>query len=241
MDARDAAAATAAAVGAVGSHFMLDGATYQRGAELGFAGLDFYVCGRGGVLGDVDADVVAAAFGFLQPAHVRTLWDQGRAVMAPREAAQAWAGCCAAWAEAKVPDDLDADRLAQLLDPVVAAARPTCAAVFSGWRALEVPPAPKSHVVHQMNALRELRHGLHVAAVVAAGLSPLEALSHNAPHMAPLFGWTELADTTHVGPRWEAAEEATTAAIAHAYDALEPAERDELVALVDQLHHGVEG
>ena len=64
---------------AVGSHFMLDGNTYKRGAELGFQGLDFYATGRGGVLGDVDADVVAAAFAFFEPGQVRTQWDAGRA------------------------------------------------------------------------------------------------------------------------------------------------------------------
>ena len=243
MDAQAAAAATAPAVSNVGSHFMLDGGTYARGAELGFQGIDFYVCGRGGVLGDVDADVVAAAFGFFEPTQVRTLWDQGRAVMAPREAAERFAECCAAWAETHVPDDLDADlgRLAALLDAVVAGARPSGAPVFSGWRALPVPAAPKAHVVHQMNALRELRHGLHLAAVLAAGLAPVEALSHNSPHMAPLFGWPELADTTAVGPRWEAAEAATTVAIAHAYEALDDAERDELVQLVGALHQAVKG
>ena len=241
MDAPAAAAATASAVSNVGSHFMLHGGTYAKGAELGFSGLDFYVTGRGGVLGDVDADVVSAAFGFFEPGQVRTLWDQGRAVMAPAEAGAAWADCCAAWAEAHVPDDLDGARLGALLDPVVAAARPACAAIFSGWRALSVPASPKAHVVHQMNALRELRHGLHLAAVVAAGLSPLEALSHNAPQMAPLFGWPELADTEHVGPRWETAETATTAAVAHAYEALDDAARDELVELVDQLHQAVKG
>ena len=77
MDARAAATATAGPVSAVGSHFMLDGNTYKRGAELGFQGLDFYAAGRGGVLGDVDADVVAAAFAFFEPGHVRTQWEQG--------------------------------------------------------------------------------------------------------------------------------------------------------------------
>ncbi|MGH9273555.1 MAG: helix-turn-helix domain-containing protein, partial [Acidimicrobiales bacterium] len=94
MDALAAATATAAAVSTVGSHFMLDGNTYKRGAELGFAGLDFYVTGRGGVLGDVDADVVTAAFTFFEPGHVRTQWDSGRAVMSPAEAAAAFAQCC---------------------------------------------------------------------------------------------------------------------------------------------------
>lgn len=241
MDAAAAAEATATAVSTVGSHFMLDAATYGRGAELGFQGIDFYVTGRGGVLGDVDADVVSATFGFFEPGQVRTLWDQGRAVLPPAEAAVAFAGCCADWAEAHVPDDLPCDRLAPLLDAVVATARPACAPVFSGWRALPVPASPKAHVVHQMNALRELRHGLHLAAVVAAGLTPLEALSHRTPQMAPLFGWAELADTTDVGPRWEAAEAATTAAMAHAYEGLDDAGRAELAELVGRLHDATKG
>jgi hypothetical protein len=44
--------------------FMSDGETYKRGAELGFAGIDFYFAGRGGVLGDVSNDVVASSFVF---------------------------------------------------------------------------------------------------------------------------------------------------------------------------------
>ena len=80
MDALAAATATAAPVSTVGSHFMLDGNTYKRGAELGFQGLDFYVAGRGGVLGDVDADVVSAAFTFFEPDSVRALWLQGTTV-----------------------------------------------------------------------------------------------------------------------------------------------------------------
>jgi len=45
MDALAAAVGSAAAVSQVGSHFMLDGNTYKRGAGLGFQGLDFYVTG----------------------------------------------------------------------------------------------------------------------------------------------------------------------------------------------------
>src|SRR5215207_10649009 len=103
MDALAAATRTAAAVSTVGSHFMLDGKTYQRGAELGFQGLDFYVAGRGGVLGDVDADVVSAAFTFFEPGAIRTLWEQGRDVLPAQQAGVEFAACCASWAEAHVP------------------------------------------------------------------------------------------------------------------------------------------
>lgn len=242
MDAQSAAEATAKAVSSVGSHFMLDGNTYKRGAELGFAGLDFYATGRGGVLGDVDADVVAAAFAFFEPGQVRMQWEQGTKVMTPREAADAWATCCSDWAEAHVPDELDSARLGELLDTVVATARPACAAVFSGWRALPVPTAPKARAVHQMNALRELRHGLHSAAVIAAGVTPHEALSVNSPGMAPIFGWAGLADgAEEARPRLQAAEAATNTALAHAFAGLSDGERDELVELMDALHTATSG
>ncbi len=241
MDALAAATATAAAVSTVGSHFMLDGQTYKHAAELGFAGLDFYVTGRGGVLGEVDADVVSAAFTFFEPDNVRTLWEQGRAVMAPDEAAEAFAGCCAAWAEERVPDDLDAARLAELAGRVVAGARPAAAPVFAGWRALAVPTSPKAAAVHQMNALRELRNGLHGAAILSAGLSPLEALSVRSPHMVALFGWAEAAPTDGLSDRWDEAERNTNRAMAHAFEALDDAERDELAALADALHDATKG
>jgi hypothetical protein len=241
MDALEAADTTAAAVSTVGSHFMLDGNTYKRAAELGFAGLDFYVTGRGGVLGDVDADVVTAAFTFFEPQHVRTQWEAGRAVMSPADAAAAFAACCATWAEEHVPDDLDAARLGELAGQVAATARPACAPVFAGWRALPVPASPKSAAVHHMNSLRELRLGLHAAAVVTEGLAPLQALSVKTPLMAPLFGWPETVDIEGLQPRWDHAEERTTAAMAHAYESLSDAERDELSDLAVALHQATKG
>jgi len=241
MDALAAAAGTADAVSQVGSHFMLDGDTYKRGAELGFEGLDFYVTGRGGVLGDVDADVVSAAFAFFEPGSVRTLWEQGRAVMPAAQAATEFAACCHRWAETHVPDDLDASRLADLAGRVVATARPACAPVFAGWRALPVPEAPKARAVHHMNVLRELRLGLHSAAVLAAGLSPLQALSVRSPAMAPLFGWPELADVTGLQAVWDDAEANTNRAIAHAYEGLDDGERTELVELTGALRKAIAG
>lgn len=241
MDAFAAAAATAAAVSTIGSHFMLDGKTYQRGAELGFSGLDFYVTGRGGVLGDVDADVVSAAFTFFEPDGVRTLWEQGRSVMPATQAATEFATCCEAWADEHVPDEVDAGRLAELAAKVVATARPACAPVFAGWRAVEVTGSPKAAAVRHLNALRELRNGLHGAAVVSAGLAPLEALSLRSPHMVPLFGWAAAAETDGLQPRWDAAEEGTTRAMAHAYEGLEDDERNELVELTNALHDATKG
>ena len=47
-------------IGDLPSNFMLDPSTYEYGSSLGFDGLDFYVRGRGGVLGEVPAAVICA-------------------------------------------------------------------------------------------------------------------------------------------------------------------------------------
>lgn len=242
MDALDATRASAPAVSTVGSHFMLSGDTYKRGAALGFAGLDFYVTGRGGVLGPVDAGVVAAAFAFLDPGQVRTQWELGCAVMPPDRAAVEFAACAATWAEAHVPADLDAARLAALADKLAAGARPACAPVFAAWRTLDVPGSPAAAVVHHLNGLRELRQGLHAACVVASGLSPLEAVSVRQPEMLGLFGYAEGVEVTDdLRARWQQAEDATDRAIAHAYEALSEAERAEFVELAGALHQATAG
>jgi hypothetical protein len=242
MEPVEVAARTAAAVSTVASHFMLDHSTYGRGAELGFGGMDFYFLGRGGVLGDVDPDVVAAAFCFFEPGLVRTMWDQGRQVMAPSEAAARFAECAHAWGAENVPDSLHAARLADLAGRVARHARPACAPVFAGFRALPVPEDPKAAAVHQMNALRELRNGLHAAAVITYGLSPQQAVAVRNPHMAPLFGWGEPSgDLDDLREAWQRAEDATDAAMAHSFEVLDHGERTDLVALATALHDATAG
>jgi hypothetical protein len=235
MDALTAAATSATAVSTIGSHFMLDPATFAAGTEAGFSGFDFYFAGRGGALGDVSGDVVAAAFTFFEPGMVRTQWDLGRQVMAPADSAKAFTGCLETWAAAKVSDDVDVARLAELAAKVAAGTNPAAAPMFAGWRAVEAPADPKAAAVFQMNVLRELRNGLHGAAVMASGLTPAQAVAHRSPHMAPLFGWGEV-DMTGVPEVWDGAEAATDVAMAHAFETLDDAERAEFTELANQLH-----
>lgn len=242
VDALAAAEATAPAVSKLGSHFMLAGRTYKRGAELGFAGLDFYFVGRGGVLGSVDADVVTAAFAFFEPAHVREHWEAGLAVAPAHQAAASFAECAHSWAEHKLADDFDAARLAELAARVAHQARVAGAPVFAGWRRLPVPESPKAAAVHHMNGLRELRQALHAACVLSVGLAPLEALSLDQPAMAEaVFGWSQLADTEGVRARWETAEAATNLAMAHAYQGLNDNERAEFAALCADVYAATSG
>jgi hypothetical protein len=242
MEPQDAARRTAGAIVGMGGAFMQDGATYARGAELGYAGLDFYVCGRGGLLGDTHADVVAAAFLFWNPEQVASAWAQGRDVQPPGEAAAEWVRLCAAYGEVHVPDLEGLERHNELLGRVVAHASPSGAPLFAGWRAQDAPgpDRPRARAQYLLNAVRELRGGLHGGAVLATGLTGREACAHRAPEMAPVFGWDDasLPEPDAVAERWRGAEEATNVAFGVALGVLDEGELDELVGLVNAVHDG---
>lgn len=242
MTPEETAAATATGTSQIASHFMMDAATYQRGAELGFEGIDFYAAGRAGVLGDVDADIVTAAFFWFEPGMVRERWESAGKVMPPAQAAREWALAAHAWGEAHLPDDLDTARLAELAGKVVDTASPAGAAIFAGWRLLPRPSSPKALASHHLNALRELRGALHGGAALAAGLRPVEALLLRSPHMAAFFGWSEpFPDVDGRRPTWEQAEAGTNRAMAHALAALTEGERAELTELVAAAHTATTG
>jgi hypothetical protein len=233
MDPEEAARQTGPAIVSLPAGFMLDGATYVRGGELGFDGIDFYVAGRGGALGDVDGSVVAAAFVFFHPPTIVERWDRGRAVMPPVEAAQAFASCLDAWAEAHLGDGIDYQRLAELEAKVIAAASLAAAPLFAAWAALPEPKEAKALALHRMNVLREWRGAIHGAAIVASGLEPLQALMVRSPGMAGLFGWPEpYPDPASLKAEWAAAESATDRTVGRAFAALDAAERAELVELL---------
>lgn len=225
---------TADAISHVPATFMLDMATYARGAELGFDGVDFYFAGRGGVIGDVHADVVTAAFVFFSPDVVRASWDRSAAVMPRRQAAQEYLAVGHAWAR----DHLAGDRrTAALLGRVVQSASVAAAPVFAAFRTLPEPPDADTAalVLHRLNALRELRMALHAAALLTVGLSPVEAVAVRSAAMAPLFGWDELPAAEPLHERWSLAEARTDRMMGRAFRVLDPAERAELVAALGDL------
>ena len=74
------AAATRAAVHELGGAFAEDPKTLRRARQLGLTGWSFSVGGRGGALGDVRPDTVAAALGFIAPDAVRDGWETARRV-----------------------------------------------------------------------------------------------------------------------------------------------------------------
>jgi hypothetical protein len=235
----DTAKATKALIVDLPSNFMLDGATYARGGELGYDGLDFYAAGRGGTLGAVDADVIAATFVFFNPTTVRDHWQRALAVGDPMVAGTAFAECAHAWGRMHLDDTTDHGRLADLLERVVAAANPAGAPLFAAWRALPTPSDAKARVIHFANALRELRGAMHGASILAHAVPAGVAVQTKSPHMAALFGWSEPTEgVSDYADAWAAADAATDVAFAPAFAALTVDERRELAELGAQAVAG---
>lgn len=210
--------------------FMTDPGTYAQGTELGFAGMDFYVAGRGSVLGEVPADVVAAALVFFSPEAVRAAWDRSATVMSRNETAYAWALAGHVWARAHLRDDVDWSRVSALVGRVSAAAAIAAAPLFAGWRLLPEPDDDQALALHRLNGLRELRGALHGAAVLTVGLAPVEAVVVRSPTMLAAFGWTDVpADPKPFHERWALAEARTDRMFGRHLAVLDDHEREWLV------------
>lgn len=232
MSAHDTARQLADPFGDLGGRFMLSGRTYQRGAELGFSGIDFYFCGRAGVLGDVDADVVAYELGFFEPGYLAAGWERGATAMSRNDAARAFMTCGYEWGRARLPATLDAARLAELVRRVADGA-PDRSRLSSAWRAWPWPDDERDAALHAIHLMRELRGGAHVTAVHDAGLDPHVAVMVRAgAGGADFFGWPEPhPDPEPARDTWQSAEAATDDAVAAALAVLDDAEQAELVTL----------
>ena len=230
------AAAVKKGIGDFGFTWMADKATRERGkAELGLRGRALYHLGRAGVLGDVPVEVVIAAEAFFPPEVVRAAWEEGRALVAPADAARFYAGLCADHGRSRFADDADTARLVALVERVVDAAPYAGLPLFVGWRTLERPADAPGRLALLLNCLREHRGSVHAAAVAALGLGPLEAIvagTYGADN-ARFFEWPEpYPDPDPYRARWDAAEDLTAASAGLPYDALTSEERGELVALL---------
>ena len=215
---------------------MTDAATHAHGAELGFEGADFYLAGRGGVLGEVPAPVVTAALVFFAPDVVEPAWERAGRVMPHAQAAREWAASLHATPGSATRARSTGSALATMLGRVVAFAPVAGAPLFAGWRTLPEPDDAPALAFHRLNALRELRGALHGAAVLTVGLAPVEAIVVRTPKMVSTFGWTEAPpDPAPFNERWALAEARTDRMFGRHLGVLDGDERDALVEMLGTL------
>ena len=236
----ETARALAAPVGLLGGWFMASKATYTIGAELGFEGMAFYYLGRGAALGDPNPAAVASSMTFFPAPLVERRWLEGRAVMEPAKALAAFSECCWGWGRRRFARAAALERTVDLLARVVDGADGSALVLFAGWRQAPRPdgdlPALTAHLLH---LLREFRGGMHGVAVLASGLTPVEAAVASATdfYRPQSVGWTEPLPelTEELLEKRQRAEDLTDSLVAPAFAVLTADERAELVELVSNL------
>lgn len=230
-------------IGDLGSKYMLDKKTRETATELGYPHpFAFYFLGRGGVLGDVDADVVVAAFAFFEPGMVRTMWDMARQTSDPENAVAQYAAVCADYGRDHIAKAPNLERFNELAEKVLAKVDVTGLSLFAGWRGVERPSDPPARAYHNIALLREWRGSAHICAVAASSLTAQQAIVTGAASTeagvatAKAFGWSgECGDTDALAPARRAVEASTTAMQAEAFGVLTDSERVEFAELVDAI------
>ena len=229
-------------VGAIGGAFMLHPETLTPGKQAGYpGGFSYYVVGRGGVLGDVDASVVISGFAFFAPALVRSLWETGVVVEGARSGADRYAFACADWGRSRLGAFDRAERLVELVTAVVDGAESAGLSLFAGWQSQTRVSDPLGRCYQLLNVLRELRGSVHITAAVAHGVTPLQALlanpKNNGAETAERFGWSgPYQDVEHLRDDFMAAEHLTNVLMAQHLSVLTTVEQNELLALVTEVH-----
>jgi len=236
MRPRETAVIVKDAVDSLGGGFLISPEARQASRRAGLRGWELYFAGRAGVLGETSAEVVAAVLAFFPPEFVRSRWTSAQSKIEMAAAVGHFAAACQDWGRNRLAGFTGAGRLADLMDQVVGAADPAGLPLFAGWSARPVPADPAARLAHCAFLLREHRGGLHTAAVLATGLSPLEAIVAGpyGAENARFFQWAEpypaLDDTLRM--RRAQAEDRTDDMAALAYAVLTEPEAGEFVELV---------
>lgn len=235
--------ATSALLGDMGARYMLHPETAAIGTAAGYAnGWAWYFTGRGGVLGDVDADVVASSFGFFGAPMVRLMWEQGLPVEGARAAGHRYAAACAEFGRKRLQSADGLERFCELAARVISSLDVSGLPLLAGLRAESAPDDLPARAYWYVSLLREWRGCEHIVAIRASGLTPAQAVLTNYADMeknakeASRRGFGDgHPDATPLVPSRRKAEELTDTLQAAGYEILSGQERAELAALVVAL------
>ena len=219
------------AIGKVGAAFYFHTDTVARGKAAGLDGFRFYILGRGGVLGNVEPEVVHGAFGYFHPALIAKMWTTASERVAPRDAARLYHQCAHDLGRAELSDveglDGFVDAATQIIDRVEGASLP----LFTAMRAEPVPEDAPAAAMHQAMVLRELRGSVHLAALTVCGVRDDVAHAIKRPDDLAMFGYDEPPTVTDVDrANWQRAEELTDEVLAPSYASLS---EEQVTALID--------
>ena len=217
MNELQVATTIAPLIGSLGANYMLDPETMSHGAAAGYPnGFAYYMAGRGGVLGDVDSDVIYSAFMFFERGLVDKLWKAGVAVEGARAAGKRYVQSCDEWGRKNLNGVENLDLFITVAEKLVSQVDSSGLTLFAGLRAEPLPNDAPARAYRLMTLVRELRGCFHIAACVTHGLSGLDAtLLSSGEGMAKMHGWAPPhSDCSHLKAAREATEKATDDAMA---------------------------
>jgi hypothetical protein len=215
--------------------------TLRRARLLGLSGWAYHVSARAGALGDVRPETVAAAIGFIAPDAVIDGWESTAKASTPMEVASWHLHELCKWGIEQIGGFPRLNRLLELAGPVVEAVDHAALPLFAAWRAMPAPDtAPGAQAAVLLHLLHEQRLGVHVVAVRASGLTPLQAIiaGPEGETGAVAFGWQP--PYPPAGPivrRLMWAESVADSLAGQAYAVLDRGERVELIGLLESLSH----
>ena len=207
--------------------------TMARGTELGLKGPQFYFIGRGGLLGNCDSTVVAAAFGYFNPEVIKRAWDSSRQVIDPLVAGRAHLECSAVTGREKLSNVGNLDSFIAAADKVNDAANPEALALYAAFKSEPLVSDAPGRAMQLVSVLREFRGSAHLVAVRAMGLTGKQAHFIKRPNDIAMFGWSA-EDAPQIDDearrRLDEAEHLTDRIVAPAFAVLNEKERNDLLA-----------
>lgn len=216
----------------LGGAFYFAPETLARGKELGLDGFRFYILGRGGVLGNVEAAVVQSAFGYFEPGLLAKMWNTGRTRVSPRGVARAYVEQSHEFGRRKFGDVKGLAEFCDAAECVRANTHPAGLALYAGLAAEPLPDDLPARAMQLTSVLRELRGSVHLVAVVASGVSPKVAHYFRRPNDFVMFGYRDdevPVVTDDDRERLSAADQVTDQRMADHLAVLDDAQRDALL------------
>ena len=160
----------------LGGKFMTSPELAAVEAEAGLPPRSLYLRGRSAVLGDVPPKVAAELFGIFPHWLFEFVLPPAMAALDAPSSVRAYAESSARWSRVNLSAVSEPGRLAELLFRVADAADASGLALFAGWRNAERPAGDVERLGFALMLVRELRGGLHFAALRAVGLTVPEAV-----------------------------------------------------------------
>lgn len=205
----------------LGSAYYFAPTTVTAGETFGLNPAEFYGIGRGGVLGPVDAAEVEAAFYFFPRRTVDLAWSKASDVDVVA-VAEAHERCADVYGET-VFSGVGTGLLkgaSDAGDAVAAVVEVGRCPIYDRYRRLPRPTTLAARAYRAVVDLRELRGGLHRAAVAASGLAGNEATYLHDQYLSCLHGYddSDISDPVTEGMRHRHAQaEVETSATTEAY------------------------